>query len=134
MDERTTCEDLELMSSWDATISSGGIGGGWDARGRGAVVVGASSIWGLVVWDVEGAAVAEGTSRVIGEARVRRGGELCVGEICLVGEGEDRTGVSRRFLLREADLRGRRPWEVAWVWREEERYGDREGWRGFGRA
>ena len=57
-----------------------------------------------------------------------------MGEICLVGEGEDRTGVSRRFLLREADLRGRRPWEVAWVWREEERYGDREGWRGFGRA
>ena len=70
--------------------------------------------------------MSERTSRVIGEARVRREGELCVGEICLVGEGEDRTGVSRRFLLREADLRGRRPWEVAWVWREEERYGDRE--------
>ena len=78
--------------------------------------------------------MSERTSRVIGEAQVRRGGELCVGEICLVGEEEDRTGVSRRFLLREADLRGRRPWEVAWVWREEERYGDREGWRGFGRA
>ena len=50
-----------------------------------------------------------------------------MGEICLVGEGEDRTGVSRRFLLKEADLRGRRPLEVAWDWREEERYGDREG-------
>ena len=56
-----------------------------------------------------------------------------MGEICLVGEGEDRTGVSRRFLLKGADFRGRRPLVVAWDWREEERYGDREGWRGFGR-
>ena len=68
MDERTTCEDLELMSSCDATISSGGIGGGWDAGGRGAVVVVASIIWGLVVWDVGGAAVSQGTSRVVGVA------------------------------------------------------------------
>ena len=56
-----------------------------------------------------------------------------MGEICLVGKVEDRTGVSRRFLLKEADLRGRRSLVAAWSWREEERYGDREGWRGFGR-
>ena len=127
MEARKVYEVLELMSLWDATITNGGMGGGWDAEGRGTDVVGASIVWGLVVWGVGRSTVSEGASKVVGEGRVRRGGELCVGEICLVGEGEDRTGVSRRFLLKEEDLRGRRPLEVSWDWRGEERYGDREG-------
>ena len=121
MDERTSCEALDLMSLWEATICSGGISGGWATEGSGTIVALAASTWGLVVWGVGGSTVPQGASRVIGVALVWRDGELCRGEFCLVGEGEARGGVRRRFLLREADLRGRRPWEVAWLWRDGER-------------
>ena len=94
----------------------------------------AASTCELVVGGVGGPTVSQDASKVIGVALVWRGGELCRVEFCLVGKGEARGGVRRRFLLREAGLRGRRPWEVVWLWREGEREGDREGWRGLGRA
>ena len=134
MDERTSCGALELMSLWGPPICSGGIGGDWATEGNGITVALAASTWGLVVGGVGGSTVTQGASRVIGVALVWRGGELCRGEFCIVGEGEARGGIRRRFLLREASLRGRRPWEVVWLWREGEREGDREGWRGLGRA
>ena len=59
--------------------------------------------------------------------------ESCTGDGCRVGEGEERTGVSLRLLLKEECLRGRRALGEERGWREEARYGDREGWRGFGR-
>ena len=126
IEAREVCEDLELISVRSDTMVSG-MGGGWVAGERGAADMEASIVWGYVAWSVGRATGPGGTSKLVGEERVRRGGELWVGEICIVSEGEDRTGVSRRFLLKEADLRGRRPLEVAWDWREEERYGDREG-------
>ena len=111
-----------------------GMGGGWVAGEGEAAVMEESIVWGCVAWSVGRATGPVGTSMVDGGERVRRGGESWVGDGCLVGEGEDRTGVSLRLLLKEEDLRGRRPLEEEWGWREEERYGDREGWRGIGRG
>ena len=129
---RDVCDDLELISVRADTMYSG-MGGGRVA-GEGSVAgVEASDVWGCVAWGVGRATGPAGTSKVGGGERVRCGRELWVGDGCLVGEGEDRTGVSLRLLLKEEDLRGRRPLEEEWGWREEERYGDREGWRGFGR-
>ena len=114
-DERTSCEALELMSLWGPPICSGGIDGDWATEGSGITVALAASTWELVVGGVGGPTVSQDASKVIGVALVWRGGELCRGEFCLVGEGEARGGIRRRFLLREAGLRGRRPWEVVWL-------------------
>ena len=114
-DERSSCETLELISLWRPPICSGGIDGDWATEGSGITVALAASTWGLVVGGVGGPTVSQDASKVIGVALVWRGGELCRGEFCLVGEGEARGGIRRRFLLREAGLRGRRPWEVVWL-------------------
>ena len=76
MEARKVCEDLDLISVRDVTMASGGMGGGWVAGGGGTDVVGASIVWGLVAWGVGRATVSEGASTVVGEERVRRGGEL----------------------------------------------------------
>ena len=55
MDERTSCEALELMSLWGSTICSGGIGGDWATEGSGMIVALATSTWGLVVGESGGA-------------------------------------------------------------------------------
>ena len=115
MDERTSCEALELMSLWGSPICSGGIGGDWATEGSGITVALAASTWELVVGGVGGPTVSQDASKVIGIALVWRGEELCRVEFCIVGEGEARGGIRRRFLLREAGLRGRRPWEVVWL-------------------
>ena len=132
MEARDVCEDLELISVGSVTTASG-MGGGRVAGEGEAAVMEESIVWGCVAWSVGRATGPVGTSMVDGGERVRRGGESWVGDDCLVGEGEERTGVSRRLFLKEEDLRGRRPLELEGGWREEERYGDREGWRGFGR-
>ena len=60
--------------------------------------------------------------------------ESCTGNGCLVGEGEERAGVSLRLLLTDECLRGRRALGEKRGRREEARCGDREGWRGRGRV
>ena len=94
-----------------------------DGRAAG---VEASNVWRCEAWGVGRASGPAETSKVGGEGQARWRGELWMGDGCLVGEGEDRTGVSLRLLLKEEDLRGRRPLELEGGWREEGRYGDRE--------
>ena len=77
MDERTSCEALELMSLWGPPICSGGIGGDWTTEGIGITVALAASTWELVVGGVGGPTVSQDASKVIGVALVWRGGELC---------------------------------------------------------
>ena len=114
-DDRSSCEALELISLWGPPICSEGIDGGWATGGSGVTVALPARTYELVVEDVGGPTVSPAASKVIGMALVWRGGDLCRGEFCIVGKGEARGGLRRRFLLREAGLRGRRPWEVVWL-------------------
>ena len=98
IEDRDVCDDLELISVRGDSMNSG-MGGGRVA-GEGSVArVEASDVWGCVAWDVGGATGPAGTSKVGGAGVAERGGEMWVGDGCLVGEGEDRTGVSLRLLL-----------------------------------
>ena len=109
MDERTSCEALELMSLWGSPICSGGIGGDWATEGSGITVALAARTWELVVGGVGGPTVSQAASKVIGVALVWRGGELCRGEILPCGRGGG-TWRNQAALLAEG---GRLAWSTA---------------------
>ena len=97
-EDRVVCDDLELISVRGDSMYSG-MGGG-SVAGEGSVArLEASDVWGCEAWDVGGATGPAGTSKVGGAGVAGRGGEMWVGDGCLAGEGEDRTGVSLRLLL-----------------------------------